>query len=92
MSILCASKQKKNANKPKYLLRTTKGLWQPTTDHSEDSRYLKGHICTNAISNYSLAKKNTTYLLMYLILIENCNKKTCSIITKNWSSNLVFRT
>lgn len=32
-----------NANKPKYRLRTTKGPWQPTTDPSEEGRYLKGH-------------------------------------------------
>lgn len=55
-------KTKKNANKPKYLLRTTKGLWQPIRDHSEDGRYLKSHTCTNATSNYSLAKKKHTKL------------------------------
>lgn len=48
--------KKKMLTSQSYRLRTTKGLWQPTTDHSKDNRYLKGHICTNAISNYSLVK------------------------------------
>lgn len=33
---------------------------------------------SNAISDYHLVKKNN--LLMYLILVENHNKTTCSII------------
>ena len=57
-----------NANKPKYLIRTKKGLWEPTTDHSMGMTDTQRVIYTNAISNYSLVKRN--YLLRYLILVE----------------------
>lgn len=82
---------KKQMLQTKVSHKNNKGTMETSTDYSMRMIDTQRVIHTNAISNYSLVKKKN-YLLMYLIiLVENLNKRTCSIIPKNLSSNLVFR-